>query len=307
MDLILAGLQWTSCLVVYLDDIIIFVNNVSNHLQNLQLVFDRIQDAGLKLKPTKCVFLKEEVKYLGHIVSNQGVSADPDKLLKVQTWPVPQSTKDVQQFLGLANYYRRFIHNFARIAKPLHKLTECTTTVSWSQECQQSFEALRDRLSSPLILSYPDFTTPFILDTDASNDAIGALLSQCDEQGEEHVIAYASHLLSKAERNYCVTRKELLAFISYFRTYLLGQQFTLCTDLECRCSLSTTMQAVWMYSANKSMNAPFVPYILQITTMRKYDKQLSDPNLAIFKQPKTRYPLSTMRIKVLEELHGGIW
>ena len=164
----------------------------------------------------------------------QSRSADPEKLLKVQTWPVPQSTREVQQFLGLANYYHRFIHNFARIAKPLHKLTECTATFPWSQESQQSFETLRDRLSSPLILSYPDFTNPFILDTDASNDGIGAVLSQCDEQGDEHVIALCySRLLSKAERNYCVTRKELLAvitFISYFRPYLLGQHFTLRID-----------------------------------------------------------------------------
>ena len=130
----------------------------------------------------------------------------------------------MQQFLGLANYYRRFIRNFAHIAKPLHKLTKCTTSFNWTSEYQQSFEHLRNHLFSPPVLSYPNFKLPFLLDTDASNDATGAVLSQLDEEGNEQVLAYSSGLLSKAERNYCVTRKELLSVVSFtahFRTYLL--------------------------------------------------------------------------------------
>ena len=204
MSLVLSGLQWSSCLV-YLYDIIVMGKTFEEHLKNLDLVFSRIRDAGLKLKPEKCSLLKEEVRYLGHIVSKDGIAADPQKTAKVQHWPIPASAKEVQQFLGLANYYRRFIRNFAHIAKPLHKLTKRTTSFNWTSECQQSFEHLRNHLSSPPILSYPDFKLPFLLDTDASNDAIGAVLSQLDEQGNERVLAYASRLLSKAERNYCVT------------------------------------------------------------------------------------------------------
>lgn len=225
MNLILSGLQWNCCLV-YLDDIIVHGNNFQEHLYNLDLVFSRIQKARLKIKPTKCAFFKEKVKYLGHIVSKEGVAADPEKTVKVKTWPVPSSVKEVQQFLGLANYYRRFIRDFASIAKPLHKLTEKNSSFSWTKECQQSFETLREKLSSPPVLCYPNFEESFILDTDASNDGIGAVLSQCDAEGKEHVVAYASRLLSKAERNYCVTRRELLAvvtFLSYFRPYLLGR------------------------------------------------------------------------------------
>ena len=179
-------------------------------------------------------FLQERVKYLGHIVSKNGIEADPDKISKVQLWPTPRCVKEVQQFLGLANYYRRFIQNFAKVAGPLHRLTERSATpFLWTDQCQQSFDLLRKLLSSPPILSYPDFSRAFILDTDACNDGIGAVLSQVDNQGRERVVAYGSHLLSKAERNYCATRKKLLAvvaFIIHFRPYLLGHRFQLCTD-----------------------------------------------------------------------------
>eukprot|EP00731_Ephydatia_muelleri_P006907 Em0003g1155a len=183
MDIVLTGLQWTSCLV-YLDDIIVLGRTFTEHLSNLGSVFSRIRDAGLKIKPEKCSFLKEKVKYLGHIVSKEGIAADPEKTATVKTWPTPTRTKEVQQFLGLANYYRRFIKDFAQIAKPLHKLTERTSSFLWTTECQKSFEILRHLLSSPPILSYPDFTKPFILDTDASNDGIGGVLSQLDKDGE---------------------------------------------------------------------------------------------------------------------------
>lgn len=232
MDLVLAGLQWSHCLV-YLDDVIVLGGNFENHLHNLRAVFDRIQEAGLKLKPSKCAFLKERVEYLGHIVSKEGVCVDQSKVEKVSTWPTPTSTKEVQQFLGLANYYRRFIRDFAKIASPLHKLTERSSQFHWSSACQEAFEELRTKLTSAPVLAFPDFSRPFTLDTDASDNGIGAVLSQCDESGQEQVIAFASRLLTKAERQYCVTRKELLAvvtFTQHFRSHLLGRRFTLRTD-----------------------------------------------------------------------------
>ena len=233
MDVVLSGLQWTSCLV-YLDDIIVMGRTFEEHLSNLDSVFARIREAGMKIKPAKCVFLREKVQYLGHIVSKDGIEADPDKLRKVQCWPTPRNVREVQQFLGLANYYRRFIRNFAEVARPLHRLTERSAFVfQWTIQCQESFNLLRELLSSPPILSYPDFKKPFILDTDASNEGIGAVLSQLDNHGREYVIAYGSRLLSKAERNYCATRKELLAvvaFVTHFRPYLLGQRFQIRTD-----------------------------------------------------------------------------
>jgi len=170
---------------------------------------------------------------LGYIVSSEGVSPDPSKTSKVKEWSTPKSLQEVQQFLGLANYYRCFIRNFAAIAKPLHQATEKKNHFKWTEQCAQAFNQLKDHLTSAPILAMPDWTKPFILDTDACETGIGAVLSQCHPDGSEHVIAYASRLLTKPEKNYCVTRKELLAvvtFLNHFRHYLISKPFIICTD-----------------------------------------------------------------------------
>ena len=232
MDLVLAGLQWSQCLV-YIDDVIVLGRTFQEHLDNLQEVFQRLRSAGLRLKPSKCAFFQRSVTYLGHVVSREGISADPGKVRKVASWPVPTSPKEVQRFLGFASYYRRFIKNFAAVAKPLHRLTEKGAPFRWTADCKHAFQELRQRLTSTPVLAHPDFNRPFVLDTDASDTGIGAVLSQVDEGGKERVIAYGSRLLSKPERNYCVTRRELLAvvtFVRQFRPYLMGQRFLLRTD-----------------------------------------------------------------------------
>lgn len=154
-------------------------------------------------------------------------------MIKVSNWPIPTSCKELQQFLGLVSYYCRFIRNFAKICQPLHQLTEKNRSFVWSQSCQEAFNTLRQSLVSAPILAYPDITKLFILDTDASEAGLGGVLSQVQDDGKECVIAYASRALSKHERQYSVTCKELLAivtFIQHFQHYLLGTLFTLCTD-----------------------------------------------------------------------------
>jgi len=171
--------------------------------------------------------------FLGHIVSADGVRTDPAKTEKVAQWPIPTSRREVQQFLGLANYYWRFVKDFASITKPLHRLTEKTAKFEWTDECLAAFKELRNKLTTAPVLAFPDYNRPFLLDTDASNSGIGAVLSQLQDDGTERVIAYASRLLTKPERRYCVTRRELLAvvtFTQHFRPYLLGRQFLLRTD-----------------------------------------------------------------------------
>ena len=232
MDSVLAGLQWSACLV-YIDDIIIMGKSFDDHMRNLQTVFERLRQAGLKLHPGKCQFLQQKVYFLGHVVSADGLLPDPNKTSKVKDWPTPGTVQEVQQFLGLANYYRRFIHNFAVIAKPLHHLTEKHTKFQWNHDCQNAFTALKTCLTSAPILALPDWSRPFVLDTDASDAGIGAVLSQIHQDGREYVIAYASRTLNRAERNYCATRKELLAvvtFMKHFRQYLVGHNFTVRTD-----------------------------------------------------------------------------
>ena len=209
-----------------------FGKNFDDHFNNLSVVLQKLRDANLKVKPAKCMLCQEKITYLGHVVSSEGVTTDPEKTAKVSKWPTQTSVQEVQQFLGLASYYRRFVKNFATIAKPLHKLTERGRQFSWTKECEDSFALLKQHLTSSPVLVFPDYTKTFILDTDASNEGIGAVLSQVHD-GQERVVAFASRRLSKAERRYCVTRKELLSavvFIQQFRLYLLGRTFQLRTD-----------------------------------------------------------------------------
>ena len=228
----LSGLQWHIA-VLYLDDIIVLGKDFKEHLENLCKIMDRLQMAGLKLKPKKCTFFRKEVQFLGHVVSCHGVKTDPKKVEAVTKMKPPQNVKELRSFLGLISYYRKFIRNFSSIAKCLFELTKSNAKWNWTEECNQVFKTLKDKLVTSPILSYPNVDGgEFILDTDASHLAIGAVLSQVQD-GREKVIAYGSRTLNKPEVNYCVTRKELLAvvyFVKYFKHYLLGRKFTLRTD-----------------------------------------------------------------------------
>lgn len=185
MDRVLAGLQWETCLV-YLDDIIVLGRDVLEMLHHLGQVFDRLQYANLKLKPEKCCLFHRQVAYLGHIVSEQGVTTDPAKIQKVQEWPTPTSVQEVCQFLGLASYYRRFVKDFATIAEPLPALTRKYARFQWTEECQKAFDKLKQLLTTTPVLSYPLDEREMMLDTDASDVGIGAVLSQV-QQGRECV------------------------------------------------------------------------------------------------------------------------
>ena len=165
-------------------------------------------------------------------MAEQGVATDPAKVERVSNWPVPESSGEVKSFLGLASYYRRFAPGFARIARPLYQLTEPTKDFEWTNECQQAFDQLKELLTFSPVLAYPKQEGLFILDTDASNHGIGAVLSQ-EQGGVERPMAYSSRTLSKSERNYCTTRRELLAIVEFtklHRHYLQGSQFLVRTD-----------------------------------------------------------------------------
>ena len=222
----LAGLQWKIA-VLYLDDIVVFWKSFEDHLCNLRKVFDRLSEAGLKLKPKKCQFLQEEISFLGHIVSKSGIRTDPAKVAAVKEMKSPETVTQVKSFLGLASY-RKFVKDFSKIAKPLFNLTKKEKKFIWEEGTEAAFQELKNRLISAPILAFPQADgSEFILDTDASAYAIGAVLSQVQE-GRERVIAYGSRCLDKPERNYCVTRREMLAvvyFTKYFKHYLLGRRF----------------------------------------------------------------------------------
>ncbi|CAK9834602.1 Retrovirus-related Pol polyprotein from transposon 17.6, partial [Anthophora retusa] len=231
MDQVLTGLQGTE-LFVYLDDIVIYSSSLREHEIKVKKLLSRLREHGLTLQTNKCQFLRKEVTYLGHVVSADGVKPDPRNLQAVKGFPVPKSQKHIQQFLGLTGYYRRFIQDYSVKAKPLIKLLGKGIRFNWTQEQQKSFEQLRNELCTQPILQYPDFNRPFIITTDASDFAVGAVLSQ-GEIGRDLPIAYASRSLNKAERNYSATEKECLAMVyavQYFRPYVFGRKFTLVTD-----------------------------------------------------------------------------
>ena len=231
MERVLQGLVWKT-VVVYLDDVIIYSRTPAEHLGHLQEVLERFREHKLKLKPRKCELFKKEVKYLGHVVSADGVATDPALIEKVTSWDPPGNQKETRAFLGLTGYYRAYVPCYGDIAEPLVRLTDAKAEFRWTPACQQAFDNLKLRLTTAPILAYPNKEDQFILDTDASDVAIGAVLSQ--RQGhQEKVIAYGSKALSKEERNYCVTRKELLAvvhFIEAYRYYLYGKKFVVRTD-----------------------------------------------------------------------------
>ncbi|CAG9119218.1 unnamed protein product [Plutella xylostella] len=197
MNTALSGLQGLHCLV-FLDDVIIYSHDLESHMQKLNLVFDKLRHFNLKLQPDKCEFLRREVAYLGHVITDKGVSPNPEKVKAVSEFPVPKNPKDVKSFLGLAGYYRRFIENFSKITKPLTSLLKKDACFHWSQEQQEAFNLLKDKLTSAPLLQYPNFEIPFVLTTDASNYAVSAILSQGDI-GKDKPIAYASRTLNKQE------------------------------------------------------------------------------------------------------------
>ena len=232
MERVFAGLTYL-ILLIYLDDIIVYSKTFKEHLENLQVVLERLKHANLKLNPKKCNLLCPKVAFLGHEVSEQGIATDPAKIQAVRDWPQPKSSTEVRQFVGLASYYRKFIPNFATICKPLHILTELNSKFIWNDKTQTSFDTIKQLLTTAPILSYPLLQDqPFLLDCDASNVGVGAVLSQVQD-GEEKVICYFSKCLSRAEMKYCTTRKELLAVVTAVKNlhhYLIGRKFTIRTD-----------------------------------------------------------------------------
>jgi transposase InsO family protein len=231
MEMVLRGLAWKRCLV-YLDDIIAFGTGFSDTLDNLQAVFERLRSANLKLKPSKCELFKTHVVYLGHLVSAEGISCSPAKVEEIENWPAPRSVGEVRSFLGLASYYRRYICAFSEVVSPLTALLRKTAKFKWEERQEDAFAELKRLLTCAPILAYSIIGGKYILDTDASGHGIGAVLSQIQD-GEERVICYASKTLSRTQRNYCTTKRELLAvvyFVKYFRHYLYGVPFLLRTD-----------------------------------------------------------------------------
>ena len=230
--------------IVYLDDLIIFSDTKEEHLKRIEAVFQKLAAAGLKLKPSKCYFYKEEIEHLGHVVSGEGICTNPKKVEAVTKWPTPQTVYDVRSFLGFVGYYRRFIKNFSKIAKPIRevitglenqsKRTAKKTFIEWTEAANSAFEHLKELCVSTPLLAYSDYQLPFILHTDSRSEGLGAVLYQ-KQEGKLRVIAYALRSVSKSESNYSAHKLEFLALkwavCEKFHEYLYGSKpFEVYTD-----------------------------------------------------------------------------
>lgn len=216
--------------VAYLDDILIFSNCESEHVDHVKTVLQRLRDNGLFAKAEKCGFHRHQVEFLGYIISTNGIAMDPAKTRSIDEWPAPQNTKDVQSFLGFANFYRRFIKGFSGIVAPITRLLRKGQLWGWDRAAQAAFDALKKAFATAPVLAYYDPNKHCVLETDASDFAIGGVLSQPDASGTLHPVAYYSRKFNEHELNYEIYDKEMLAIVEAFkewRRYLEGAQHTI--------------------------------------------------------------------------------
>ena len=237
METCLGDLSLHWC-IIYLDDIVIFSKDLTSHLERLEAMLWKLEEAGLNFMPSKCELFWWQIAYLRHVISAQGVATDEGKIKAIKKWPTPTNVTEVQSFLGFMGYYHQFIPRFAQIAQPLHELTlgenagKKKAAIQWDSRCQQAFDDLKS--TTVPILAYADFTQPFKLHTDAFQSGLGAVHYQTHEDGTDAVIAYASRSLSKAESHYPAHKLEFLtlkwAVVEKFHEYLYGLTFDVYID-----------------------------------------------------------------------------
>ena len=218
--------------LIFLDDVLTYSKTPEEHLAHLRKVFQVLRMAGLKLKPKKCNLFQNEVHYLGHVINQKGIQPDPKKLEAIRTWERPKNVTQVRSFTAFCNYYRKFVKNFAEVARPLYLLTSKGTKFTWNDEHEEAFCTLKERLLAGPILAFPNFSLPFVIDTDASETALGAVLSQVVD-GTEYPIAFESRVLTKTEVNYATTKREALGVVQavqWFRPYIYGTKCIIRTD-----------------------------------------------------------------------------
>ena len=233
MSHVLSGYTGKFC-HCFIDDIICFSKNFEDHLHHLQLIFERLTEAGIKLKPSKCTFAKDNVTYLGHQISVGELRPDSANVEKIRNLPAPETRREVRAFIGMASYYRCFVPDFSRRAKPLTDLTKVTTTFRWGPAQEAAFTDLKRVLTEAPVLALPDFSRPFILMTDGSSTGLGAVLGQAtDGEKKERVIGYASRRTTSNEEKFSACELECLALVwavKHFRTYILGRTVKVVTD-----------------------------------------------------------------------------
>ena len=219
--------------MAYLDDIIIYSKTFEEHIQHINTILERFEQYDIQVKPSKCQIAQTKVNLLGHVVDINGISPDPQKVEAIKNMSPPTNVKGVRRFIGLTSYYRKFIANYGQIAEPLIELTKKGQKFLWNDDCTKAFDILKDRLCRAPILSHPDPRKKYLLQTDASDNSIGAVLMQLDENGMEKPILYLSHKLNPAQSKYPAIEREAYSIVyalKKLRQYLWGSRFTIYTD-----------------------------------------------------------------------------
>ncbi len=232
MDSVLGSLKFHGALV-YIDDILIYSASVKEHFVLLEQVFERLVKANLKVKESKCKFWMKTVRYLGHLVSPEGISPAPELTQSISTFPYPKKLKELRSFLGLTSYYRKFIPGYAKITEPLRALLRKDAPFLIKEEHRKAVDQLKSILMSAPILRHPNYHLPFIIQTDASDEGVAAVLSQKDARGDEYAVACVSRGLSTAEKKWTTLEKEALALVyatAQFAPFLGDKHFTVETD-----------------------------------------------------------------------------
>jgi O-acetyl-ADP-ribose deacetylase (regulator of RNase III)/transposase InsO family protein len=232
MTSVLRHLTPSTCLI-YLDDVIVFGKNNSDMINKLQQVFDRFRENNLRIHPKKSIFSTDKCKFLGHVISADGIQLDDSKFNLVRDYQPCKNIKQVRQFLGLMNFYRKFIQSFSQISHPLRQLLTKDQPFIWTSECQQAFDELKNALVTAPVLALPRLDAPFIVRCDASTQGIGFILGQLDSAGRERIVSMGSRSLTPAETRYSISELECLALVSAIREfgpYLANQHFDVYTD-----------------------------------------------------------------------------
>jgi hypothetical protein len=203
----------------YVDDMLIYSDTFEEHQKHVNLVLEAFEKAGLHLKPEKCEFHYQEVKYLGLIISTEGIKMDPEKITAVQDWEAPRNLKDVRAFLGFANFYHRFVRNYSKIIQPLTLLTQKGVAFAWKEEQQRVFDDLKNTFTSAPVLARFDLDHDVIVETDASNYVCTGVLSQYDDDGILHLVTFFLKKHSTVECNYKIYDKELMAIVRAFEEW----------------------------------------------------------------------------------------
>uniref|UniRef100_A0A0G4HRC9 Reverse transcriptase domain-containing protein n=1 Tax=Chromera velia CCMP2878 TaxID=1169474 RepID=A0A0G4HRC9_9ALVE len=231
MDIMLAGMG--SFVNVYLDDVLVASVNWPEHMQHLRATLNRFRNSGARLSFVKCSWASESLLYLGHIIDTNGLHPNPAKIETILSAPDPKSKKDVKRLIGLASFYHRFIPSFSQVTYPISSLLRKNTPFVWEEPQKQAFAKLKEALTSEPVLHHPDFDRDFLLKPDTSSDTIGAVLTQKDEEGHEHPIAFASRIMTDLEKKWSIMEREALALVyavDVFKAYLYGRRFTVITD-----------------------------------------------------------------------------